>query len=413
VISRNDADAVLAGLGVAHERIAAAMYALDQHPGLGLLRGGTLTGRTADRWRALGPEVDLLWAHFSAFGDILEQARAIRRRHRLDDAEWTELTRLLREPVVALGHDGLPVEGTAAAATSLAVEDLAQQLDKRIAGVLAQLSEVDASWNAVASALARVCEKVDAVVALATQLAAPASADPLRAAVTDIERLDLGDPLVAAPAGRLTDTARARLDALGAAANRTQQELADLIRLRDGYPQRRGALVSLLDDVAAAEQGVAATYQRVTEKIASPGLAAVPAAAAILRARVPALDRLALDAARLTGDRWRQLSDEMSTVESSAARARDRAGELTRIAEGLLARRDELRGRLEAYRAKAAARGLAEHDALSGCYIRAHDLLFTAPCDLRASTRAVHEYQQTLASVLGSGERSGVDAVED
>jgi hypothetical protein len=74
------------------------------------------------------------------------------------------------------------------------------------------------------------------------------------------------------------------------------------------------------------------------------------------------------------------------------------------VAEGLLARRTELRGRLEAYRAKAAARGLAEHDDLSTLYTRAHELLFTAPCDLRASTRALHAYQHALASVLAGRE---------
>jgi hypothetical protein len=210
VISRQEADAALTGLGAAHDQIAAAMYSLDQHPGLRLLRAGTLTGRTADLWRTLQPEVDLLWAHFSTLGDLLEQARAVRRRRRLDEAEWTELTRLLREPVVGLGPDGMPVDGTATVTSRLALEDLAQQLDKRIAGVLAQLSEVDASWSAVASALARVSEKVDAAVALATQLAAAASADPLRAAVADVERLDLRDPLVARPAGRLTDATRSR-----------------------------------------------------------------------------------------------------------------------------------------------------------------------------------------------------------
>jgi hypothetical protein len=413
VISRTEAHAALAGLGVAYDRIAAAMYAVDAHPGLRLLKAGTLTGVTADRWRSLAPEVDRAWALFSALGDSLEQARAVYGRRRLDTPEWTELERLLRGPVVALGPDGLPVEAVAAggsplAAPQLTVEALAQQLEARVAAVLGQLSEVEAAWTAVASAYAAVAEQTDAAVALAAEVGAVAAADPLRAAIAEVERLDRDDPLAAAPAGRLRDATRARLDALAVAADRLRQELAELVRLRDGYPARRTALVSLLDAVAAAEQGVAAAQQRAIEKIANPGLGAVPAAAAVLRARVPALDRLALDA------QWRQLATEMSTVEASATRARDRAGELTRVAEGLLARRDELRGRLDAFRAKAAARGYAEHDGLSVAYTRARDLLFTAPCDLRASTRAVHDYQQTLASVLGpagslTGERSAVD----
>ena len=404
MISRQEADAALTGLGAAHDQIAAAMFALDQHPGLRLLRGGTLTGRTAERWPALSPEVDLVWAHFAALGDILEQARAVRGRRRLDDPEWTELTRLLREPVVALGSDGLPVDGAATAVTSrLTIADLVQQLNKRVADLLAQLSEVDTSWTAVATAIAAVSKRIDEVVALAAEVGAAASVESLRAGLAEAERLDLGDPLDAAPAGRLRDATRSRLEALGAAADRTRRDLTELIRLREGWPQRRVALLSLLDELAAAEQGVAAAQQRATEKIEQPGLGEVPAAAPVLRARVPALDQLALDA------QWGQLYADLSTVESSATRGRDRAIELTAVADGLLARRDELRGRLEAYRAKAAARGLAEHEGLSACFTRAHDLLYVAPCDLRAATRAVHEYQQILASVEGSA----VDADED
>jgi hypothetical protein len=269
--------------------------------------------------------------------------------------------------------------------------------------VLAQLSDVETSWTAVAAAIAAVSKRIDEVVALAAEVGAATSAESLRTGLAEAERLDLYDPLLAAPAGRLSDATRSRVEALGAAADRIRRELTEVARLREGYPQRRDALMSRLDELAAAEQRVAAAQQRAAEKIAEPGLGEVPAAASVLRARVPSLDRLAL------GAQWRQLSDDLSTMEASATHSRDRAIELAAVADGLIARRDELRGRLEAYRAKAAARGLAEHEGLSGCFTRAHDLLYTAPCDLRAATRAVHEYQQTMARAEGSA----VDADED
>jgi hypothetical protein len=58
-----------------------------------------------------------------------------------------------------------------------------------------------------------------------------------------------------------------------------------------------------------------------------------------------------------------------------------------------------LRGRLEAYRAKAARLGYAEHEELTAVHGRARELLYTAPCDLRAATRAVFAYQQALAAL--------------
>ncbi len=63
---------------------------------------------------------------------------------------------------------------------------------------------------------------------------------------------------------------------------------------------------------------------------------------------------------------------------------------------GLLDRRTELRGRLEAYRAKATRLGHAENTALSALHRAAHDVLFTAPCDLPGATRAVGRYQRAV-----------------
>ena len=81
-MSRDAADEILAGLGAAHDRVAAAMFAIDSHPGLGFLRGSVLSGGTAARWRSLQPEIEQLWAHFAVLGDRLERARAIRGQQR-------------------------------------------------------------------------------------------------------------------------------------------------------------------------------------------------------------------------------------------------------------------------------------------------------------------------------------------
>lgn len=403
MISRDDADRALTGLGAAHDRIAAAMYAVDVHPGLEALRAGGLTGQTESRWQVLRPEVDLLWAYFAALGDALERARQLRGRPRMDDDAWNELTRLLGEPVVPLGPDGMPVEATVPAVSRLSIGELAQRLEQRSATVLAHLSEVDAARTAVTSAVARAAEAVEAAATLAVQLGETGLAEELRTALAEVPRDDLADPLSAAPAGRLSGAVQTRLDRLRDKAGEARRSLDEVATLRNGYPDRRASLASALDEVAAAEEAVARAHRRVTEKIADPGLGDVPAAIGVLRARLTELDQLAHDG------QWRKLADQMSIVESSARRARDRARELAELAEGLLGRRDELRGRLEAYRAKVAARGLAEDEDLSVRYTEAHALLFTAPCDLRAATRAVYAYQQALADVLDRAERTDAD----
>src|SRR5690606_36346842 len=69
-----------------------------------------------------------------------------------------------------------------------------------------------------------------------------------------------------------------------------------------------------------------------------------------------------------------------------------------RLSAGLLDRRAELRGRLEAYRAKAARLGKDEDERLAALYGAARDVLWTAPCDLRAATGAVKEALAAVAA---------------
>jgi hypothetical protein len=66
------------------------------------------------------------------------------------------------------------------------------------------------------------------------------------------------------------------------------------------------------------------------------------------------------------------------------------------LAQGLLDRRSELKGRLTVYQAKAARLGLGEHPDLLASGRIASGLLSRRPCDLRAVTRAITDYQQLL-----------------
>jgi hypothetical protein len=71
-------------------------------------------------------------------------------------------------------------------------------------------------------------------------------------------------------------------------------------------------------------------------------------------------------------------------------------------ADASLGRREELRGMLQAYKAKAARLGAAEDLGITEIYEAARDMLWTAPCDLAAAADAVAAYQQ---AILGIGRR--------
>src|SRR5262249_44615 len=68
----------------------------------------------------------------------------------------------------------------------------------------------------------------------------------------------------------------------------------------------------------------------------------------------------------------------------------------------VLDERNQLRGRLDAYQAKAVTLGLAERPELAALYEHAHGLLYTAPTDLVEATEPITLHQATLARLAAS-----------
>jgi hypothetical protein len=400
-MDRNAIIQTLTTLGATHERLATAMFGVDSHPGLAFLRGSGLTGRTAERAATLAPEVRVLWAHFTAIGEVLERARTIRASHRrLDDADWDALELLLDEPVVALDAAGLPVDRSASTVARMErVVDLAAALERRAAELTGHLSEVDSAWSAVAAQWSRLTEAGEAAAAEAATLGEPQLTAALSGRLTAARTEELADPLTAAPGGQPRPASRTRLRELTTELEAVRRRLADLVALRDGYPARVAGLHALVDELAEEEHRTRDAYAQAHRKIADPRLPPAPAASAVLRARLP-------DPNGVHSGRLRRLADELAGLDRSVRQALQRARELRDAAEGLIARRDELRGRLDAYRAKAARSGFAEEAGLTDGYQTAHDLLYTAPCRLPAATQAVHAYQQALNDLIVAAKES-------
>nr|QLK00756.1 trypsin-like peptidase domain-containing protein [Micromonospora carbonacea] len=95
------------------------------------------------------------------------------------------------------------------------------------------------------------------------------------------------------------------------------------------------------------------------------------------------------------------LLEHLAAVEHSTDRA---LHEVARLRQELTARATEhqqLRGLLDAHRARAVAGGWTEHQGLGRSYRRAHDLLWAGPCDLAEATEAVHAYAEAVRRILG------------
>jgi hypothetical protein len=93
----------------------------------------------------------------------------------------------------------------------------------------------------------------------------------------------------------------------------------------------------------------------------------------------------------------------LAKAERAAARALRHAGDVVNELNALRARRDELRGLLDAYKTRAVG-PLAENAALAEKYREARELLWRGPSDLDAAQVAVHAYLDAVRRLAGPEE---------
>ncbi|GIG91189.1 coiled-coil domain-containing protein [Plantactinospora endophytica] len=389
-MSRAEADRVLDVLGAAHDRASAAMYALDGRPELALLRGTRQTGETAQVAAGLLARADALWSQFAAFGEVLGQAREVRaRRSRPGDVELRELGDLLRAPVVGLDAAGTVLDDAAGAPFErVGLTELARRIEAEAAELAGSLSELEAARDRLAGWFGRL---TDALRRLRVDAVELDQLDRLDRAVEEAYQDALADPFGAAGTGSVGNGLRDGLRRFEAELADLAGRLAELTQVRDGYPDRAARLAAELDELAGTAAETARVHALALAKIANSALPELPRdPGPALRAQLAQLGQVHRE------HRWAQVGAELVALERGVADARRRAAEFHEAADGLLRRRAELRGRLDAYRAKAGRLGLIEHTELSARYRQARDLLYTSPCDLSAATRAVVAYQRHL-----------------
>jgi hypothetical protein len=388
VLSREEIDRALAQVEGDSERIAESLVAMDAHPGHRLLRDTALTGLTARRWAEASTAMATLWEQYATYRDLVARAREVRaRRSKPGDEEIEELTHILGGPVVELDSEAVPIErrgltGPAQVTERITLTELLARMRQAFDTVTAVLAAAESAWSTAISRLDPLDRRMHTVSVLAESVG-EGDFTSLRRDLEKARELVLTDVLTAQATDALPEIER-RVTEL-------ETRLTELARIRDEFGSRFAALESALSDIEAAEATARQTYAAVLEKIASPGLPAPTGqGSAKLRARLQRLTSLRDTAG------WAALAREADELDRFAATALDAVRTALRAITGLLDRRAELRGRLEAYQVKAARLGHAEDAELSRLHDEAHGFLFTAPCDLAAATRALNRYRQAI-----------------
>jgi hypothetical protein len=400
ILSREEADQELARLQSEQDEISAALLELERHPGYLLLDGGHLSGTTLAQWTQAKAKIGMLWEGLAAHQRVLQTASGLRASHRhLGPAELAELTELLNGDSAELTGPEIPLEQRALLDGPQKVERLSlTALVARMNAGFRESTEVVATaekaWTEQTARLSAAETSCAAANALVTDLGLRPGADKaatVAARITDelaqARARVVADPLAACQNGSVRTEF---IDRLEREADDVRDELADAAATRAGFDDLAVRIGALVDTLAAAEASLRATCELVRQKIASPALPDIAERAASLR------DQLAALTGVRQACRWTELAQGAAAVQRDAASTLERVQTAAAQAAAPLHERDELRGRLDAYRAKAAATGRAEDLALAAAYEQAHELLWTAPCDLARARAVVLGYQAAI-----------------
>jgi hypothetical protein len=395
-MSREGADHALARRRDERDRISATLLDLEHHQGYQLLKGAALSGLTRRRWDEAQAQVTALWQVFDGYASVLDQAEELRRRNsRPGQDVLIELSRLLGGRSIELAREEVPLDqrtllGPAAERLSLdaavarmtSAYDQASEVvaaaDEAWTALLPALDEAEASWRAVRALSQALGEAPDPAL------------DRVGRELAEAGKMIRTDPLSLVRSDDRADTRR--LEAIRTELAELRRGLAAADRLRSEYDERVRRIEAIAGRVAETMAEARQVRDEVLVKIASPGLSEIADPAPALRARLAALDTL-----RGQG-RWAALAARVDELETAAGTALDQARAALRAIKGLLDRRSELRGRLEAYAVKAARLGHAEDAEVARLHEQAKSLLWAAPCDLRQATVALAAYQRAINS---------------
>jgi hypothetical protein len=388
------------------DAVQANLLELDGSFAKQVLEGAALSGQTRDRWAAASAALATLWETFLAYSAVVDRVAALgsgaKRPARKD---LPELDALLNEGCVQLPGAPVPLARRDLAGAGRPLVTLATAVGamrRAFTAVTEVTSAVEAVWTAVAVPLDAATAELARARPLADGLGADIEAEFREAenavaaqrAAANADPLGLWRPAAGGTAGRAAWEGQVDTSA----ADRVRDQVAALTPRIAELGRLRQQASGRIDDLAAATAAARAARQNAVA--ARRDVAARVSALPPLPPEIPepALPTLAALAA---GGQWNRLAAELDRCDAELAAANGQTADLSQTAAAAIDKRDELRGLLRAYKAKAARLGAAEDPDLSARYDQAYGLLWTAPCDLAAAEAAVAAYQRAILATEG------------
>jgi hypothetical protein len=400
-VAEADVDRALAMAQARLGQLGPALLELDEDKRRRAPEAASLRGASAASWATNNDQMSVLWACFQALSEALEQMAARRNAPRARDRDLVAIWEELSTPSVTISADVVSLArrcfpGPAAVAPQIGVTPLANLIASGCERVAETASSLGAVWDLVVPRL----DEVDRALSSATLTAEragvrlPNEARSIRDQIAEMRERATADPLTFSPddvppVAKAVDGVRAAVDDAVAFLltldEALQQGIAELDRITVVLGEARGNNDDTLAKIAGAPDRRADLDR------------AAASAADLQRTILNAQERSRTDRAA-AGLVMRALGVPLADLATNAER-------LVAESKVYLARRRELRGRLDGYRAKAQALGSAEDLRLEGLYAAARDALYGAPCDLDDAERQVTVYQRALPPSGPSGAR--------
>ena len=398
-LTRAETASALAERTAERDTIQANLLELDASFGKRLLAGAALTGVTKLQWDAAVADLAAVWEIFAVYASVVQRAvETLDGTRRPSVPLLEELAVLLTGPAVVLAGREVPLAqrqltGSDRPREHVTLDQAVSRMTTAYSRVTQVVAVAERVWNEVSARL----DEIAAVLGPAIQPDHGPADEGLRREVSavDAELKRTRELLNSDPLELWQDeqVAAGGLYQLLERARAVGSLTAELTKLHEDAARRIAEAASLVAAAQDCEQHARSAYEEAAQKISANQLPALPATTAPLTERLAGLDPL-----RAAG-RLPRLATELAAIEKEAAAAAVRWKEAEGAARASLARRSELRGLLDAYRAKAGKLGAAENPQLTRRYQVARDSLWSAPCDLAASADAVRSYQQAVLAV--------------
>ena len=365
---------------------------LDDDPTRRLLEAGPLARPSALAWQDVETDLAWVWAAAVRVTDRLDQLDDLQRGRRRAVRAWmAAATRLLADSQVqspAFGATQSAVtRGTTAAAEPVGLQDLLTAMNDRIARAQAVVARADTTWNTVALSVAEAqrCLTESVTAARAQHVRVSAAATRAAGALQDAAARAREDPL-------LVD--ERAVEALIADAAARQREVAEATAQSTSFAQHQGRL---LDSLRDTEVALAATCSRAGQLRLRVSIDACDdRALRELTRRLVCLREDATSLTKVAHADWAATGRRVRAVRTGLDGLGHDIRDVDEAIAAALLEREVLRGRLAAYRAKAARTGRAEDRDLELRYEKAYEVLHRSPCDLKMAASLVHRYVDSL-----------------